>query len=64
MQKINFKAKICGWKLKLKQNLTSELKIKVVWNTCDKELGAERKSVNDNYFKSSLENFQKSLTFI
>ena len=34
--------------------------MKVVWNTCDKELGDEIKSVNENYFKDSLENFQKS----
>ena len=32
--------------------------MKVVWNTCDKELGAKMKSA---YFKSSLENLQKSL---
>ena len=35
--------------------------MKVAWNTCDKELGNEIKSVNENYFKISLENFQKSL---
>ena len=33
----------------------------VVWNTCDKELNSEMKSVYENYFKRSLENFQKSL---
>ena len=37
--------------------------MKVVQNTCDKELGGKMKFVNDNYFKSSLENFQKSLPF-
>ena len=37
--------------------------MKVVWNTCDEELGGEMKFVNENYFKSSLENFQKSLSF-
>ena len=35
--------------------------MKAVWNTCDKELGDKMKFVNENYFKSSLENFQKSL---
>ena len=29
----------------------------------DKELGGEMKSVRETYFKSSLENFQKSLPF-
>ena len=33
----------------------------VVWNTCGKELNSEMKSVYENYFKRSLENFQKSL---
>ena len=33
--------------------------MKAVWNICDKELGGEMKSVRENYFKSSLENFQK-----
>ena len=37
--------------------------MKVVWNTYHKELGGEMKSVNENYFKSSIENFQKSLHF-
>ena len=37
--------------------------MKVVQNTCEKELGGEMKFVNDNYFKSSLENVQKSLAF-
>ena len=37
--------------------------MKAVWNTCDKELRDEMKFVNENYFKSSLENFQKSLPF-
>ena len=45
---------------KTKANLKPELKMKVVRNTCDKELGSEMKFVNENYFKSSLENFQKS----
>ena len=45
---------------KTKANLKPELKMKVVRNTCDKELGREMKFVNENYFKSSLENFQKS----
>ena len=30
---------------------------------CLKELGGEMKSVNENYFKRSPGNFQKSLTF-
>ena len=37
--------------------------MKVVWNTCDKELGDNIKSVNEKYFKSSLKNFKKSLSF-
>ena len=37
--------------------------MKVVSNTCDKEFGGEMKSVYKNYFKSSLENLQKSLPF-
>ena len=37
--------------------------MKVVWNTCDKELGGEMKSVNEKYFKSLIDNFQKSLRF-
>ena len=36
--------------------------MKVAWNTCDKELG-KMKFVNENSFKSSLENVQKSLPF-
>ena len=35
--------------------------MKVVWNTCDKELGGEGKSVYKNYFKSSLEIYVKCL---
>ena len=35
----------------------------VVWNTCDKELGGKMKSINENYFKSSLKNSQMSLPF-
>ena len=34
--------------------------MKVVCNTCDKELGSEMKSVNENYL---LQKFQKSLSF-
>ena len=37
--------------------------MKVVSNTRDKELGDETKSVNENYFKSSHENFQTILPF-
>ena len=48
---------------KTKASLKPELKVKVVWNTCDKELGSEMDSVNENVFKSSPENFQKSLPF-
>ena len=47
---------------KTKVNLKPGLKMKFVWNTCDKELG-EMKSVNENYLKSSLENF-KSNSFL
>ena len=36
--------------------------MKVAWNTCDKELGGEMKSVKENCLnKSSLVNFQNSL---
>ena len=39
--------------------------MKVVWNTCDKELDGEIKVCQWklDYFKSSLENFQKALPF-
>ena len=48
---------------KAEANLKSELKMKVVWNICSEELDGEMKFVNENCFKSSLENFQKSLRF-
>ena len=41
-------------KAKTKVNLKPELKMKVAWNTCDKELGGEIKSAYENYSKSSL----------
>ena len=37
--------------------------MKVFWNSCDKQLGGEMNFFNANVFKSSLENFQKSLPF-
>ena len=37
--------------------------MKVVWSTCDKELGGEMMSANENYFKILLENLQKWLHF-
>ena len=37
--------------------------MKVVWNTCDKELGREMKSTCENYSRSSLKNFLNSLPF-
>ena len=37
--------------------------MKIVWNTCDNELGAKMKSVYKNYLKSSPENLQKLLPF-
>ena len=37
--------------------------MKVVWNTCNEELGSDMKPAIENYFKSSLENFQNSLPF-
>ena len=37
--------------------------MKVVWNTCHKGLGGEMKSVEEIYFKISLENFLKSHPF-
>ena len=46
---------------KTKANLKPELKMKVVGNTCDKELGGKMKSACEHYVKSSLENLQKSL---
>ena len=39
---------------KTKANLKPKLKIKVVWNTCDKKLGCEMKSACENYSRSSL----------
>ena len=39
---------------KTKANLKPELKMKVFWNTCDKELGGEMKSAYESYSKSSL----------
>ena len=41
-------------KAKTKANLKPELKIKVVWSTCEKELGGEMKSAYENYSKISL----------
>ena len=38
--------------------------MRVVWNTCDKELGGEIKAAYENYSKNSLQNLQKSLPFI
>ena len=35
--------------------------MKVFCNTCGKELSGEMNSAYENYFKRSLENFQKSL---
>ena len=47
---------------KTKASLKPELKMKVVWNICDKELGGEMKYINENYLnKISLANFQKWL---
>ena len=47
---------------KHKASLKPGLKMKVAWNTCDKELGGEMKSVKENCLnKSSLVNFQNSL---
>ena len=37
--------------------------MKIILDTCDKELGDEMKSVNENYLKCSLEKFQNSLPF-
>ena len=48
---------------KTEANLKPELKMKVVWNTCDEELGSEMKPAIEKYFKRSLENFQKPLPF-
>ena len=39
---------------KTKANLKPELKMKVVWNSCDKELGDEMESACENYSKRSL----------
>ena len=53
-------------RLRAKTNVSSkpELNIKVVRNTCYKELGSEIKSDNEKYLnKSSLVNFQKSIPF-
>ena len=48
---------------KTKASLRPKLKMKVLWNTCDKELGGEMKSACENYFKTSLEILQKPLPF-
>ena len=48
---------------KNKANLKPELKMRVAWNTCDKEFGDEMKSAYKKYSKSLLSNFQKSLPF-
>ena len=47
-----------GKNLLLRAKTDANLKLKVVRNTCDKKLGVEMNSANENYFKSSLENFQ------
>ena len=39
---------------KTKTNLKSELKMKFIWNTCDKELGSEMKYAYENYSKIPL----------
>ena len=39
---------------KTKGNLKPELKMKVVWNTCDKGLGSRIKSAYENYSQGSL----------
>ena len=46
-----------------KANLKLELRINVVWNTCDKDLGDEVKSACEIISKSSVEKFQKLLPF-
>ena len=39
---------------KAKANIKPEVKVKVVWDTCDEELRGEMKSANENYFKVHL----------
>ena len=39
---------------KTKADIKPELKVKVVWDTCDKELRGEMKSANENYSKVHL----------
>ena len=46
--------------VKNKANLKPDLKMNVVWKTCDKNLGGEMKSAYKNYSKSLL---QKSRPF-
>ena len=49
---------------KTKVNLKPELKLKVFWNTCDKELGGEGSlPLKITFFNSLLENLQKSVSF-
>ena len=48
---------------KTKEKLKSGLKMKFVWNTCDKKLGSEMKLAYEIYFKCSLENLQNSVPF-
>ena len=42
-------------RFKTKGNLKLELKMKVIWNTWDKELGSEIKSAYENYSKVHFE---------
>ena len=53
--------KILRGKLRAKTEANSnpESKMKVVWNTCEKQLGGEMKSFYQKYFKNSIENFLK-----
>ena len=46
---------------KTKANLKPELKMKVVWNTSNKEIGGETNSAHENCSKISFQNIQKSL---
>ena len=43
--------------------MRENLWLRAIAEASDKELGGEMKSVRETYFKSSLENFQKSLPF-
>ena len=49
LQKNELWGKNLWLRAKTKANLKPGSKMKVIWNTCEKEHGGEMKSVNENY---------------